>query len=176
MLDALYGEPGTGAFDAHQQQCAECREELRALRRLRRDLGAWTVPAGPGLLRAARSPWLGRLAAAILVGTLAGLWLAGTDVRVGDGAVTVRIGRPAPDPLAHAALADVHRLIRESEARQAVLFDAGLRTLAERSEAQRRDDMAQMTAGLSYLEGRTGLQVARTTELMGHVLQASQRR
>ena len=31
-----------------------------------------------------------------------------------------------------------------------------------------------MSAGLSYLEGKTGLQDARTTELMGHVLQASQ--
>jgi hypothetical protein len=33
-----------------------------------------------------------------------------------------------------------------------------------------------VSAGFSYLEGRTGLQVARTTELMGHVLQASQKK
>ena len=34
--------------------------------------------------------------------------------------------------------------------------------------------MAQVGAGLSYLEGKTGLQAARTTELMGKVLLASQ--
>ena len=74
------------------------------------------------------------------------------------------------------ALDDVQRLIRESESRQAVLIDAGLRDLAERTDAQRRQDLAQISAGLSYVEGRTGLQVARTTELMGHVLQAAQQK
>ena len=70
----------------------------------------------------------------------------------------------------------MRRLIRESEARQTVVLDASLRGLAERSDAQRREDMAQVSAGFSYLEGRTGLQVARTTELMGHVLSASQKK
>ena len=70
----------------------------------------------------------------------------------------------------------MRRLIRESEARQAVVLDASVRGLAERSDAQRREVLAQVSAGFSYLEGRTGLQVARTTELMGHVLQASQKK
>ena len=68
----------------------------------------------------------------------------------------------------------MRRLIKQSETRQAAAFAAGLTELQERSEAQRRVDMAQMGAGLSYLEGKTGLQAARTTELMGKVLQASQ--
>jgi hypothetical protein len=48
--------------------------------------------------------------------------------------------------------------------------------MEERSEAQRRLDLARMSAGLSYLDGRTGQQVARATELMGAVLQASQQK
>jgi hypothetical protein len=32
-----------------------------------------------------------------------------------------------------------------------------------------------MSAGLAYLDGKAGLQAARTTELVGHVLQASQK-
>jgi len=73
-----------------------------------------------------------------------------------------------------ALLAEVRRLLKESETRQAAAFAAGLSGLEERSQAQRRVDMAQMSAGLSYLEGKTGLQTARTTELMGKVLLASQ--
>jgi hypothetical protein len=70
----------------------------------------------------------------------------------------------------------LERLIAESESRQALLVNARLADYASRAEQQRRYDMAQVSAGLSYLDGKTGLQVARTTELMGHVLQASQKR
>lgn len=73
-----------------------------------------------------------------------------------------------------ALLADIRRLIKESETRQASVFTAGLVELEERSQAQRRVDLAQVGMGLSYLEGKTGLQAARTTELMGKVLLASQ--
>lgn len=70
----------------------------------------------------------------------------------------------------------VEGLIRESEARQSSALRTGLLELSERTEAQRRYDMARVSAGLSYLDGKTGQQVARTTELMGYVLQASQKR
>lgn len=70
----------------------------------------------------------------------------------------------------------IEGLIRESEARQASALRTGLLELSERTEAQRRYDMARVSAGLSYLDGKTGQQVARTTELMGYVLQASQKR
>lgn len=194
MLDALYGETGAGAraWEIHQQQCGPCGDEMRALRRLRRELGAWTVPARPRAgvaLRFARA-WL-PLAAGIALGIAGSFAVAGAQKRSIDSlsaaldtreqrhraeieALKAAVG--ARSASAEPALDEVRRLIRESEARQAVVLDASLRGLAERSDAQRREDMAQVSAGLSYLEGRTGLQVARTTELMGHVLQASQRK
>ena len=73
-----------------------------------------------------------------------------------------------------ALLEEMRRLIKQSETRQAAAIAAGLTELEERTQAQRRVDMARVGAGLSYLEGKNGLQAARTTELMGKVLQASQ--
>lgn len=73
-------------------------------------------------------------------------------------------------------LARVSEMIRRSEARQAVLVGASMASLRDETDAQRRYDLAQVGAGLSFLEGKTGLQAARTTELMGHVLQAAQKR
>lgn len=197
MLDVLYGEAdaiAARAWEIHQQQCSACRDELRALRRLRRDLGAWTVPAHPGLAGAGAAAGRARvwlpLAAGLVIGIAAAFALAGSQRRVEILTTalhaqeerhraeiealkaTVGAGRPSGE----AILEDVRRLIRESEARQALVLDASLRGLAERSDAQRREDMAQVSAGFSYLEGRTGLQVARTTELMGHVLSASQKK
>lgn len=75
-----------------------------------------------------------------------------------------------------ALLARVEAMIQDAEARQALALSANLREFGERSEAQRRYDLARVSAGLSYLEGKTGQQVARTTELMGYVLQASQKK
>ena len=49
MLDVLYGEGGTAStreLEIHHQDCASCRDEMRGLRALRRDLREWTVPAG----------------------------------------------------------------------------------------------------------------------------------
>ena len=40
-------------------------------------------------------------------------------------------------------------------------------------ETQRRVDMARVAAGLSYLDGQHGQQVARTNELMSYVLDAA---
>lgn len=207
MIDVLYGEadrPSAREWESHERACAPCREEMRALRGLRRDLAEWTVrpAAAVPALRPPR-PWLAA-AAAVLAATGAVALAAGADVRVGGGGVTIRLGRADEAGLADAlraqegrqqaalaalearmasrpatsavAMDDVLRLIRDSESRQAVLIDAGLRDLAERTDAQRRQDLAQISAGLSYVEGRTGLQVARTTELMGHVLQAAQQK
>ena len=64
-----------------------------------------------------------------------------------------------------ASLADVERLVREADARQTQRFLAQLEALKERTEADRRIDLARMSAGLSYLEGRTGQHLARTNEL-----------
>jgi hypothetical protein len=70
----------------------------------------------------------------------------------------------------------VGEMLQDSEARQAVLVGASMASLRAEADARRRYDLAQVGAGLSYLEGKTGLQAARTTELMGHVLLAAQKR
>jgi hypothetical protein len=93
------------------------------------------------------------------------------------------LGRAVPTATAtHAAavtpasLADVERLVREADARQTQRFLAQLEALKERTEADRRIDLARMSAGLSYLEGRTGQHLARTNELMNEMLRTSYER
>jgi hypothetical protein len=71
-------------------------------------------------------------------------------------------------------LREVARLVRESETKQTALFAASLNDLADRTETQRRVDFAQMSAGLSILEAKTGVQNAKTTDLIGRVVLASQ--
>jgi hypothetical protein len=70
-------------------------------------------------------------------------------------------------------LARVEQMIHDSELRQAQQVQASLVRLDQRTEAQRRYDLARVAASLAYLDGRSGQQVARTTELMGYVLEAS---
>jgi hypothetical protein len=70
-------------------------------------------------------------------------------------------------------LVRVEQMIRESELRQAQQVEASLARLDQRTEAQRRYDLARVAASLAYLDGRNGQQVARTTELMGYMLEAS---
>jgi 5-carboxymethyl-2-hydroxymuconate isomerase len=70
-------------------------------------------------------------------------------------------------------LARVEQMIHDSELRQAQQVQTSLLRLDQRAEAQRRYDLARVAASLAYLDGRNGQQVARTTELMGYVLEAS---
>jgi anti-sigma factor RsiW len=70
----------------------------------------------------------------------------------------------------------VSQMIRESEARQTRRLETGLSGVAERTEARRRYDMARIGAGLAYIDGKNGQQFSRTAELVGHVLEASQKR
>jgi hypothetical protein len=70
----------------------------------------------------------------------------------------------------------MQEMVRQSEERQDARVTARLATLREAAETQRRYDLARVSAGLSYLEGRTGQDMVRTTELMGRVLQASQQK
>jgi hypothetical protein len=72
-----------------------------------------------------------------------------------------------------ALLAEVEERLRASEARQGGRLETSLVRLDEKQTAQRRYDMARIAAGLSYLDGRNGQHVARTTELMGYVLEAA---
>jgi len=75
-----------------------------------------------------------------------------------------------------ALLTQVEQLIRDSEARQAQQIQTRLARLDQSTEAQRRYDLARVAASLAYLDGRNGQQVARTTELMGYMLEASHKR
>ena len=143
------------------------------------------------------------MAAALLLLVMGCLALKGSELRYEQGRFAFRLGRAQEPSALSAALAaqeqrhrreidalqatvaamseeatlrKVQRMIEESEARQATIVSAGLTRLEERTEARRQYDLAQVGAGLSYLDGKAGLQAARTTELMGHVLQASQKR
>jgi hypothetical protein len=214
-LDVLYGEADAATIrrvDEHHAACASCRDEMAALRRVRRDLAAWDLPAAVAPQRPpARRPlaWLAT-AAAVVAALGAGLVLSGTELRRDPVGLTLRwgpgagetetlmarqearhraemaalraelqpaavvaLGRPGSE---EALLRRIQELIRESEARQDARVTARLAALSDRAETQRRYDLARVSAGLSYLEGKTGQDVVRTTELMGQVLQASQKK
>jgi len=216
QLDVLYGEADaatTRRVEEHHEVCASCRDEMAALRRVRRDLAAWELPKAvvPRPVPS-RRPWMGlAAAAALLVAGGAGLVLSGAEVRRDPGALTLRWRRADADlqallarqeerhradmaalraellPVAHpsttrpatadeALLRRAQQLVRESEARQDARWSAQLAAFGDRQETQRRYDLARVSAGLSYLEGKTGQDVVRTTELMGYVLQASQKK
>jgi len=209
MMDVLYGEadPATARrVEEHHQTCPACREELQSLRRLRRELACWELPAGlngPSRTRPAVRGWL-RAAAVVLLALGGALGLSGSEARYDGGRLSFRLGRGpdtrelrdllAAQESRHVAeiralkaassergapaelLQAVERMLQDSEARQTLVLRASLEDLERRTERQRRYDLAQVSAGLSYLEGKTGLQMARTTELMGQVLQASQTR
>jgi hypothetical protein len=86
---------------------------------------------------------------------------------------------PAGHPVSRddqALLLRVAEMLRESENRQEVRVAKTLARLDQKQDAQRRYDMARIAAGLSYLDGKNGQHVARTTELMGYVLEAAQQR
>jgi len=192
-------------LEEHQAACRACRDELASFRHLRRDLAAWRVPAEGGAVRRSARPYLAAAAALVLLLGGGALALRGAELRYDQGRFAFRVGpgmatdalqaalaaqeqrhrremqalRAALDSSPRAAddmLPAMQRMIAESEARQASLVAARLAGLEERTEARRRYDLAQVGVGLSYLDGKAGLQAARTTELMGHVLQASQRK
>jgi hypothetical protein len=148
---------------------------------------------------------LGLAAAAVFVLALgASLRIAGASLEVRGGPLSFSLGRSeGRPPLADEARREVaalrtelramearlaavgsgdtvvrqaEALLASSEDRQTRQLDDRLRRLEERIEAQRRYDIARVAAGLSYLDGKTGQHVARTTELMGYMLQASDRR
>ena len=141
-------------------------------------------------------------AAALILGVGAGLVLSGAEIRHDGGGVSLRVGRGG-DARALAEMEQRHRaeiaalraelaaarppdqrqllttvagMIRQSEMRQEEARLDTARVLRRRADAQRQYDLARMSAGLAYLDGKAGLQAARTTELVGHLLQASQQK
>lgn len=184
--------------------CRRELADLRRLRgdlghwRLPEGLGAPPATA----VHPRRLPFGLAAAAALVLGATAGLAFSGAEIRHDAAGFSVRVGRGSETR----ALADLERrhreevaalraelaairptddgrllrtvadMIHESETRQDEARLASLRVLRQRAETQRQYDLARMSAGLSYLDGKAGLQAARTTELVGHILQASQQK
>jgi len=204
MMDVLYGEADTAVrarVEEHLAGCPACREEMARLRALRRDLGAWRLPvARPSFTpRGVVLPrWLAA-AAVLLLGFGAALGVTGyvslrraLVAQEARGSELERQHREAvralaaaresrPVALDTAALlasldARIDERLRANESRQGERLEQRLVDWEGRAEAQRRVDMARVAASLSYLDGRHGQQLARTNELMGYVLEASQKR
>jgi hypothetical protein len=192
--------------ERHLSVCGSCRDELAGLRDLRVTLQAWKLPRQHRIVRRFAPPryfWAAAAAALVTLALGGALALAGFEMRFTRGPVTVQLGgadrgaaaAPSmveerlvaaprePLPVAGTAalqedvlLQRVEQMIRQSEARQQVAMRASLAGVEERTARQRRYDLARIGAGLSYIDGRTGQHMARTTELMGYVLQASSKR
>jgi hypothetical protein len=207
-MDALYGEADAEArarLETHLADCAECREELAALARMRKDLQAWRLPRRASTSALVRRgvfvpSWLAA-AAALVLGIGLGLSASGyfslrravleqsaraqaleEQQRQTAQALQAALVRTPSPRLEDAALitrveARLDERLRQSEARQARQFELRLGAFGARSEEQRRVDLARVAEGLSYLDGRHGQQLARTNELMSYVLDtASQKR
>ena len=200
-MELLYGEADAevrARVEAHLAECAACREEMRSLEQLRRDLRAWTIKQGRPSVRVPPRPWPGwrGLAAAILLGLGVGLALVGEvsvrrdlaaqearalerERRHQEDIATLRAmltRRPAAldaDSLMEHVDETVEAGIRRSELRQREQLQATFADWSGEMEARRRLDLARMAAGLSYLDGQQGRQLARTNELMGYVLEAA---
>jgi hypothetical protein len=185
--------------------CRDEFDELRGVRRSL-SMWRLPEEARPRSQRRRVHPLAGLAAAAGLLLALAGaVRLSGASFEYRAGNATLRVGGPNLDgrlaeqesrhareiqalraalqaqarrdaPPEAALLARVEQLIRENEQRQELRFNTSLEDLAARAEAQRRYDLARVSAGLSYLDGKTGQHVARTSELMGYVLQASEKK
>ena len=195
MLEVLYGAADRGTVrrvEEHCAACGACREELTAFRDLRSQMASWKLPPARRAARprrpAARFGWGLAAAAAVLLAIGASLGALGVGnryerllaqeaVRHDRDIQAVRASLVSAPPVDHEALlGKVRDLIHESEAREAERLNVSLADFGERAAAQRRYDLARVSAGLSYLDGKNGQAVARTTELMGYVLQASQKR
>lgn len=69
--------------------------------------------------------------------------------------------------------AAVQRLLQASEARQTKMVEARLAGLRTQNELQRQYDLAQISAGLAYIDSRTGADAARTSELMKNLVRVT---
>ncbi len=202
-MELLYGEADRetrARVEAHLGECAACRDEMAALRRLRGDLRAWTLDERPSRsgIRSRRWPlWLGAAAALVL-----GIGIGSAIALLGDASVRreltaqearalererhhreeiarlqAALDRRSPDPDTEALLervdARLEEAVRRSERAQGGRLEATFTAWEARMTAQRRVDLARVAAGLSYLDGRQGQQLARTNELMGYVLEAA---
>jgi len=200
-LDVLYGEADVAVRErvqAHLELCPACRDELTALRGLRRDLAAWRLPEA----RPRRAPsgfvvprWLAA-AALFVLGFGATLGASGyvslrravaeqqarADAlevlqRESQRSLQAALGQADGGASFLAQLdARIDERLQSRQTRERESFERQLAAWQERADVRRRADMAQVAASLSYLDGRHGQQLARTNELLGYFLQASDKR
>lgn len=184
--------------------CGEELASLKAVRASLKAWTLPRLPRTVRRFAAPRYFWAAAAAAVLAVGLGGAAGLAGLEMRVDRGPISVHVGwtPEAPVPVAtqprlaetapiqpvnlsemsaprvddEAILRQVEQLIRQSEMRQRAAYETSLASLEQRTTLQRRYDLASISAGMSYLDGRTGQHTARTTELMGQILQASSRR
>jgi hypothetical protein len=191
MLDVLYGEADSESarrVEEHQSSCEACRDEMAALRHVRRDLRAWTLPAEPVTLRpqpaAFRPQWALATAAGLLMAAGAALGFSGSELRYQNGQLAFRLGRAA-------ASTDVAALLAAQEARfrqeiqalksQGIVpasaaplpaasrlneaaFDAAVRRVVRESEVRQ---VAILNSSLSDLEDRLADQRRSDLERVG---------
>lgn len=201
-MDVLYGEADAavrGRVASHLGECPACREEMGGLRQLRRHLGAWTLDARRvGSAASARRavPWWLLAAASLVLGVGMAVALVGQaslrreieghraraeerdrvqreEIAALRAELLRRPGEGAPAALLASVDERLEARVRQSEQRQDRRLHASLAEWSARTDAQRRVDMARIAAGLSYLDGRHGQQLARTNELMGYVLETA---
>ena len=98
--------------------------------------------------------------------------------REAQQALQAALGRAAGRGGAFLAQVDarIDERLRASQTQQSQSFERQLASWQEQADVRRRSDMAQVAASLSYLDGRHGQQLARTNELLGYFLQASDKR
>jgi hypothetical protein len=75
--------------------------------------------------------------------------------------------------VADAPVAAFERMLRASEERQSRAFESRLVGLRNENDLQRQYDMAQVAAGLAYIDSRTGADAARTSELMKNLVRVT---
>ena len=145
-----------------------------------------------------RWAWTLAAAASLVLALGASLRLSGAQVRFDAGPLSFAVGQDPRDleqliaeyDARHRAelselatglqpavgepqvLRRVQQMIRTSESRQLEMLDAAWEDFTVRSEAQRRLDLARVSAGLTYLDRRTG----EHAELIGYVLDSTRER
>jgi hypothetical protein len=78
-----------------------------------------------------------------------------------------------PDSGSKLSAATIERLLKASEERQLRLFEERLASLRTETDLQRQYDMAQIAAGLAYVDSRAGADAARTSELMKNLVRVT---
>ncbi len=193
---ALYGEADADVerrLGEHCASCAACRDELAELRGVRRDLTAWKLPATlrprrPWRVVRSLPNWALPAAAAVLM-AVGGAWaLARAEQRYAlvtarlhaqeqrhaeelvalrAELVAARATQPAPVAASEGELLSrVEDLIAASEQRQHTVLRAGFDLM----ERRRQYDLARVKTVFSYLEGRSGRDMANAMKAVNYVL------